>query len=528
MLEWALSASVLILFLIGLRFLLNGRISPRLQYALWLLVLLRLLIPVNLFHCDIGFFHASAQAIGSMQTQIAEPIAFRGNPQQEEAGPVQNPDREANTDSQNAEEGDGKSGITVTLKSVFTIVWLTGAGVMGLILFLSNLRFCAELRSSRRAVPDAECCCPVYLTGAADTPCIVGLFRPSIYVTQETVGDCLTLAHVLAHEQAHFRHGDPIWALLRSMCLVLHWYNPLVWIAAGLSRQDGELACDAAAVAELGEDQRTAYGKTLIRITCRKQKAGSMLLTATTMTCGKALLRERIRRIAKAPQMTGYTRIAVVFAAVLAAACTFTGAGFEEFSRGEAPGSAALTQPFSPSDAAGPSGGVDSPPDEWENDPLPSETVLDENSLTAFQTLFTWKPDNPWYSMALTNQYAKPEDVDIHLFFYNGIPGRGASAHKLPVSEMDEILTRYFGLSLEQTNGVGLDALLYDGAADSYYDSHGDFATGETPNMRMGYLREDGTIVLYYTFGDMSQMMILTLRPWENGYQILSNIPSSS
>ena len=47
---------------------------------------------------------------------------------------------------------------------------------------------------------------------------------------------------------AHRRHGDHVWAVLRGAALALHWYNPLVWLSAALSKRDGELACDEGAL----------------------------------------------------------------------------------------------------------------------------------------------------------------------------------------------------------------------------------------------------------------------------------------
>ena len=58
-----------------------------------------------------------------------------------------------------------------------------------------------------------------------DTPCLFGLFRPAIYVTPEASGDPALLAHTLAHEETHYRHGDHIWSALRCLCLVVHWYR---------------------------------------------------------------------------------------------------------------------------------------------------------------------------------------------------------------------------------------------------------------------------------------------------------------
>lgn len=164
----------------------------------------------------------------------------------------------------------------------------------------------------------------VYVSDRIDTPCLFGLLKPAIYITYPVADDDKLLRHTLAHEATHFRHRDHVWALLRCVCLALHWYNPLVWWAAFLSRQDGELACDEGTIAQLGEGERAEYGRTLIGMTC--QKKANVLITATTMNSGKSSLRERIVLIAKKPKMAVYTLIAVVLIAAVAVGCTFTGA----------------------------------------------------------------------------------------------------------------------------------------------------------------------------------------------------------
>ena len=72
---------------------------------------------------------------------------------------------------------------------------------------------------------------------------------------------------------------------LRGVCLALHWFDPLVWWAAAASRQDGELACDEAALRRLAPEERVAYGRTLLAMSCAR--APSLLVTASTLTGGK-------------------------------------------------------------------------------------------------------------------------------------------------------------------------------------------------------------------------------------------------
>lgn len=131
-------------------------------------------------------------------------------------------------------------------------------------------------------------------------PASSGVIRPAVYLTPGAAADPVTLTHSVVHELTHFRHGDHVWSLLRCLCLVLHWYNPLVWLAAALSRRDAELACDEATIRRLGEAERAAYGRTLIGITCGSRP--SLLRTGTTMNFGKSGLRERISLIVKRPK----------------------------------------------------------------------------------------------------------------------------------------------------------------------------------------------------------------------------------
>ena len=130
---------------------------------------------------------------------------------------------------------------------------------------------------------------------------------------------------MLEHELTHYRHLDHIWSVLRSLCLVLHWYNPLVWIAAKVSRADAELACDEGTLKKLGEGQRGDYGRTLISLTCA-DPVSDLFLTATTMTGSAGSLRERIRLLMKRPRNTVLTLTAVILLVTLTVGCTFASA----------------------------------------------------------------------------------------------------------------------------------------------------------------------------------------------------------
>lgn len=329
--QWIVSSSVLILVVIALRYVLRGKLSLRMQYALWLLVLVRLLVPVSFGASDLSVMNAVPERAPTVQQGTdRQDIIGERNDAPANAGTVGIP---AQSMSEAAPPNLVQNVTTATVTAptvektdwarIAKTVWLAGAAALGLVFLAVNLRFGKKLRRSRERVEETDACLPVYESGETDTPCLFGVAKPSIYVTPDTRTEAETLRYALAHEQTHYRHGDNLWAVLRGVCLALHWYNPLVWWAAELSRRDAELACDEATIRRIGESERAAYGRTLIRMTCEKRPA--LLVTATMMTDSGKGLKERISLLVKKPKTAAYTAVAVLLIAGLSVACTFTG-----------------------------------------------------------------------------------------------------------------------------------------------------------------------------------------------------------
>ena len=324
--EVLLTSSVLILALTALRFALRGRICSRLQYALWLLAALRLLVPVSIGTSPVsvlGAAEAIPAYVEARQSAGDAPAADENTPS---PVPVQDLPMEALYPPQTAlPEPALPEPALPALETILRWVWLGGAAGFGLWMLAVNLRFGAQLRRSRWKLYKADGPVPVYVSGAAETPCLFGLLRPAIYLPPSCAEEPTVLRHALAHERAHYRHGDHLWALVRCLCLALYWFDPLVWLAAALSRRDGELSCDESALAALGEGERISYGRTLLALAVRRSGPSPLLHTATTMAMGAGGLKERIRLIAQKPRTLWPAAVLAVGAAVLLAACTFAG-----------------------------------------------------------------------------------------------------------------------------------------------------------------------------------------------------------
>ena len=327
-----LTSSVLILVMIALRRILRGKISLRLQYALWLLVAIRLLVPFEFGSSPLSLQNLTRQESAEMPTKIEQDrTAFQPPIQQTPTLPVIS-DHAAST-VPNVQEQTVAPNIPEVQPQSFdwarfaVIAWAVGAGVMAFWFITVNARFRIHAKKHAQQVRVEGYPLPVFVTNEIPSPCLVGLIRPSVYLTP--IADANARAHVLTHELTHYRHLDPVWSLIRAVCLCLYWFHPLVWWAAVLSKRDCELACDEGALKRLGEAQRIPYGDTLLSMVARVSRPQDLLQTATTMSESKKQLKERVEMIVKRPKKLLIALLCLILVIAITVGCTFTGAEAE-------------------------------------------------------------------------------------------------------------------------------------------------------------------------------------------------------
>lgn len=331
-----------------LRFLCKKHISARLQYAIWLFVAVKLLVfPVPNVEGEfsvLGLVEQGRQeGISREETSAEEPVGSQtGGMAQGEADSGQKShgtlwaaegqgaggSNVAGTDTGVTPQYLGDDGRGVTglrsryqmtklrlLHGVETVlkvpVWSVGvlaAGSLVCALWMAAyyVRVGRYLRRRRVAVPDfrtegseilsagARRLFRIYSVEGLPTPC---LFGRSIYVPANVAENRELLPYVLRHEMCHYFHGDPVWSAVRMICVCLYWYHPLVWVAAYLSGQDCELACDEAAVKSMGGQERRQYGELLLKFVPVKAFPADCLLMTTAMSGNAENLRQRLERI---------------------------------------------------------------------------------------------------------------------------------------------------------------------------------------------------------------------------------------
>lgn len=351
-LHWILSASGLILVVLALRALLGRHISAAMRYALWVVALLRLLLPSAWFSLGVTVTLPELPdwtAPESVREESIYLFPIQSTPAEawgdlpEPGEPLLDPNSFGYARLEDEGGTVRRYADRVSPLTLAKWTWIAGGAVLGGALLGANLRFARRLKRSRRRLEAPDTPIPVYVTGGLPSPCLFGLLRPAVYVSEEAARDPVLLRHVLAHELTHYRHWDHLWSVLRGAALAIHWWNPLVWLAVCLSRRDGELACDEGALQTLGDSERTAYGETLLALVTAKDRPRDLLSFTTTMSGEKRSLRERISRIACQPK--------ILVSAIAAAALVLTLAVFLTFGRVEVRDAPA---PDGPADLAAP------------------------------------------------------------------------------------------------------------------------------------------------------------------------------
>ena len=312
------TAGVVILFVLAARLLLK-RAPKWISYALWAVVLFRLLCPLAI---EAPVSIVPEMTPTAQNYQLAdEPIspagaglaAYRAVGDALNGGLGTQIIRTTETD-----ENGAPRYVTSDWWSVWILfgqyVWL--AGVAGMLLHC-GFSYAKLRRKLRIAVPLRN---DLYVADEIPSPFVIGLLRPRIYLPCG-LGES-ERAYILLHEQHHIRRRDPIWKALAFLALCLHWFNPLVWLAFVLAGKDMEMSCDEAVVREMGDGIRAGYAASLLALA-----TGRRIIAGTPLGFGEGHAKQRIQNLGKWRQPALWVVIAAAAAALLLTVCLATDPG---------------------------------------------------------------------------------------------------------------------------------------------------------------------------------------------------------
>jgi len=320
--------AVLILLVLAVQWAFGRRLNPRWRHGLWLLVLIRLALPwtipspVSLFNL-LNF----AELSPSLASVPATP-AGSGLAEAHSTAPVR---------AEPPDETSAPQPTAALPRLSWRLAWLLGlwsAGASALAIYL----VATHCRLSRRVTPRRplielpvlkllEDCkqqmgvrVPVTLveTGDVGSPVLFGFVRPRLLLPPGLTESFSfeELRYVFLHELGHIKRHDILIGWVMMALQILHWFNPLVWLAFHRMRVDRELACDALALSYVREEENQAYGHTIIKLLESFGRPAWAPSLAGAVE-NKNQMKERIRMIAKFRKTNRGLALAVVLFAGL-------------------------------------------------------------------------------------------------------------------------------------------------------------------------------------------------------------------
>ncbi|TCZ81100.1 M56 family metallopeptidase [Paenibacillus albiflavus] len=280
-LQTSLLASVTVVLLLLVKWMLKGRINIRWQYALWFLLLFRLLMPWSLespFSMYQFFIVDRNESTHSLlDVPLSQPGTLKEGNDNTQHGPLLYSLVSFN-ETDNISMILPFSRIYVSLMLIWIAVTI---GIFGLI-YVQHRRF-SKLLKSILPVNDvmlqtefkrckqamrirAEL--PLYLSNQVKSPTLCGFLKPRLLLPLDLSErlDTREASHIFFHELSHYKRKDIGVNWLMTGLLTLHWFNPLLWAAYSRMREEQEQACDALALSYLGSDQAVSYGQTLVML----------------------------------------------------------------------------------------------------------------------------------------------------------------------------------------------------------------------------------------------------------------------
>lgn len=195
---------------------------------------------------------------------------------------------------------------------IIAIVWMSGAIIMLGYSFVSFVHLKYRLRE---AVPEND---NVYICDRVESPFLMGIIRPRIYLPSGLQRDA-GYELMIAHERAHQRRLDNIWKPLGYLLLCLYWFNPILWIAYRLFCTDIEIACDEKVIGSLSADAKKEYCNALLQYNDSRQ-----FIYSCPLAFGEVSIKERVKNVFHYKKPEFWALVIALLTCVVVAICFLT------------------------------------------------------------------------------------------------------------------------------------------------------------------------------------------------------------
>ena len=297
----SISASWLVLAVLILRFVLKK--APKwINVLLWGIVAIRLICPFS--------FESTLSLIPSAET-IPLNIGMDTTPTINSGiSAINNAVNPIISQSNTPMAGASVNPLQITI-GIYEYIWIFGMIALALYTAISYLRLRRKVDTAVRYKDN------IFQSENVSFPFVLGIIKPRIYLPFKMNGQYLE--YVVAHEQAHICRKDHWWKPLGFLLLMIHWFNPLMWLAYVLLCRDIELACDEKVIKELGNEQRGDYTQALVACSVNRR-----MIAACPLAFGEVSVKERVKSVMNYKKPAFWVIIISVIVCVGVAVCFLT------------------------------------------------------------------------------------------------------------------------------------------------------------------------------------------------------------
>ena len=297
----SISASWIVLAVLILRFVLKK--APKwINVLLWGIVAIRLICPFS--------FESTLSLIPSAET-IPLNIGMDTTPTINSGiSAINNAVNPIISQSNTPMAGASVNLLQITI-GIYEYIWIFGMIALALYTAISYWRLRRKVDTAVRYKDN------IFQSENVSFPFVLGIIKPRIYLPFKMNGQYLE--YVVAHEQAHICRKDHWWKPLGFLLLMIHWFNPLMWLAYVLLCRDIELACDEKVIKELCNEQRGDYTQALVACSVNRR-----MIAACPLAFGEVSVKERVKSVMNYKKPAFWVIIISVIVCVGVAVCFLT------------------------------------------------------------------------------------------------------------------------------------------------------------------------------------------------------------
>lgn len=281
------------------------RKAPKLfSYVLWAVVLFRLVCPLSFSSgfSILGLLDVDSRTHAALLEYVPQDIGFMKTPAiQSGFGSV---DGAVNASLPQATPIASVNPMQIWMQ-LLSMIWIAGIVVLLTYSVLSYIKIKRQLLTATRVKDN------IYESDQIRTAFVCGFLHPKIYIALGV--EEADLPYLLEHERTHIRRKDHLVKPFAFFALILHWFNPLMWLSFALMSRDMEMSCDESVLQRMSQDARRGYSGSLLSLSVK----GSGLFAANPLAFGESHVKARIKNVLNYKKPAFWVMVLAVIALVV-------------------------------------------------------------------------------------------------------------------------------------------------------------------------------------------------------------------